>query len=424
MATDHQGPSRRSVLAAAAMLTPAAATAQAGSTLDILTRYVGFGDKASGGAGDMASLAWLESQIQGFGYKTSRQEIEVPFFTPRRTRLQGQGFDLAIEPQAQVTPTGAAGISAPLARLDGRPPAGALVVADLPYRRWSSASSLEIIAAARASAAAGAAGLILITNGPSGEALALNVPAERPLFPLPTALLAPRLARPVLDAAAVGAGASLTLDGEAGRRPAFNLIGQLDRGAARSVVISTPRSGWYACGGERGPGIVVWLRLAQWAAHALTDFNIVLISASGHEYDNHGAHAFLSSKAPRPDATALWVHLGANVAARDWREAAMGVLSPLPSPDPQRILMGSKEIVPMLGTVFAGEAGLEAPMAAGSAAAGELDEIIKAGYGRTFGVFGSHRFHHARADDLRCLEPALIDRLVPRFQTAIRAVLA
>jgi hypothetical protein len=213
--------------------------------------------------------------------------------------------------------------------------------------------------------------------------------------------------------------ATLTLDGEGGRRPAFNLIGQLDRGAPKTLVLSTPRSGWHGCAGERGPGIVVWLRLAQWAAKALPRFNIVLISASGHEYDNHGAHAFLKSGAPKPADTALWVHLGANVAARDWREAAMGVLSPLPSADPQRILMGSAEFVPMLGTVFAGEPGLEAPMAAGAAAAGELDEILKAGYPRAFGVFGAHRFHHARTDDDRCLEPALIDRLVPKFEAAI-----
>jgi len=82
----------------------------------------------------------------------------------------------------------------------------------------------------------------------------------------------------------------------------------------------------------------------------------VLISASGHEYDDHGAHAFLKAEAPRPGETALWVHLGANVAARDWREAAMGMLSPLPSADPQRILMGSPGICSDARNSFCGRA--------------------------------------------------------------------
>jgi len=58
-----------------------------------------------------------------------------------------------------------------------------------------------------------------------------------------------------------------------------------------------------------------------------------------------------------------------------------------------------------------------------AAAAGELDEIFKAGYPRAFGIFGAHRFHHARTDDARCVDPALIDRLVPKFKAAIRAAL-
>jgi len=138
----------------------------------------------------MASLAWMEGQLQTFGYQTRRQAIDAPWFQPRSTRLKSEIFDLTLEPQAQVMTTGAAGVTAPLARLDGFPKPGAIVIAPLPYRRWSSASSPEILSAARAAMSARAAGLILVTTGPTGEALALNVPAERRLFELPTAVLA------------------------------------------------------------------------------------------------------------------------------------------------------------------------------------------------------------------------------------------
>jgi hypothetical protein len=55
----------------------------------------------------------------------------------------------------------------------------------------------------------------------------------------------------------------------------------------------------------------------------------------------------------------------------------------------------------------------------GPNAAGELAEILKAGYPAAFGVFGAHRFHHTTLDDARCLDPAFVERLLPRFQAAM-----
>ncbi len=46
-------------------------------------------------------------------------------------------------------------------------------------------------------------------------------------------------------------------------------------------------------------------------------------------------------------------------------------------------------------------------------------EILKAGYPAAFGVFGAHRFHHTTLDDARSLDPALVERLLPRFQAAM-----
>ena len=40
------------------------------------------------------------------------------------------------------------------------------------------------------------------------------------------------------------------------------------RGAARHVVVTTPISGWFGCGGERGPGVALLLGLARRVAAA------------------------------------------------------------------------------------------------------------------------------------------------------------
>jgi len=215
----------------------------------------------------------------------------------------------------------------------------------------------------------------------------------------------------------------LRLEGASGRRPAYNVVARRPRPGGRTLVLSTPRSGWFNCAGERGPGLAAWLGLARWCAGTRPDLDLHLLATSGHEYDNAGGAQYLETLAPPPSTTALWVHLGANVAARDWHETAAG-LSPLPSADPQRFLLVSTEIIPVVRTAFAGQPGLEAPYAATvEGAAGELTHVLAAGYRPAMGVFGAHRFHHARSDDLRCVEPASVQQALRAFQAAVAQLL-
>ncbi|WP_333808160.1 hypothetical protein [Phenylobacterium sp.] len=423
MTTGAPDPTRRGVVAGAASAPLLAGQATAGADLisirTDLETWVAMGDKASGGPGDRDSGAWMESRLRLFGYRTQRQAFRAPSDRLGSVALTLGNASVQGLAQAPASVTGPGGVTGGLTL--GRPTAparGALVVVDLPARRWSSVRQPELRTLADEVRASGAAGLILVTNGPTGEAIALNAPAGAPPFGVPTLVLAPKDAGPVLAAAREGQTARLVIDGKAGQRTAFNLIGRIDRGAGRTVVLSTPRSGWFTCAGERGPGIALWMALLPWMAKTLTRHDIVVVTASGHEYENLGAEAFLHREAPAPERTALWVHLGAGIAARDWAEPPQG-LEPLDRPDPARVLMGSPHLVDILKESFAGEAGLEAPLPAGPTAAGELAEILKAGYPAAFGVFGAHRFHHTILDDARCLDPAFVERLLPRFQAAM-----
>jgi hypothetical protein len=170
--------------------------------------------------------------------------------------------------------------------------------------------------------------------------------------------------------------------------------------------------------------MAAWLLLVRWAAQARLPVDIALISTSGHEYENAGGEHFIQELAPKPDKTALWVHLGANVAARDWHERG-AALSPLPSADPQRFMLASPSILSSARAAFAGLPGLEQPYAADPAlAAGELGNILRAGYTPAIGIFGGHRFHHARNDDLRCVSAALIPPVAGAFARVISEALA
>jgi hypothetical protein len=397
-----------------------------GQVQDDLKRYDGFGLKAAGGQGDNASGAWLEGELQALGFAVRRQAIEVPYFEARKVGLELGDRAIAALAQAPVTLTQPGGLSAPLVRLetDGRPGAasGAIAFARLPYGRWSTRHSGPVRRVLAAAAVQRVGALVLVTDGPTGDALALNA-APTAGEPFPILAVGTREGDQLAAAAARGERAVLRVEGVSGRRPAFNLVGALERGAGRALVVSTPRSGWFGCMGERGGGIAAWLGLARWASRACP-LDLTFVATSGHEYENHGGAVFLrSALVPGPDVTALWVHLGAALAARDWHEAE-GRLAPLPSVDPQRFLVARPQLVAPLRTAFAGQPGLEAVYGDEAGAGGELGEILAAGYPRAFGILGAHRFHHSPNDDMRCLDAAHVVSTGRGLLSGVQALLA
>lgn len=425
--------SRRTFLVGGASL-PVAAGVAARIPADLraslatdLDRYIGFGSKQAGGAGDNACGNWLAAEIEGLGFKVERQEFATPFFEPERSELVCGDSKAALWPQPIVVQTGADGITGLLVRIDpaGRAEAsldGAIALVDLPFARWSSALAKPIREPATSALAAGAKAVVVITNGPTGKIIALNTDGRAPMFSGPVALLAPENAGPFLAAAMRRAPATMTVRGTGGRRPAFNFVGRIDRGKSRWLVVSTPRSGWYVCAGERGPGIAAWLWLARWASQAVKGHNLAFVCNTGHEYEYLGASEALKVFTPKPADTHFWLHLGANVAARDWHETA-GQWQPLPSVDTQRFLSISPSLLPLAREVFAGHPGLEAPYSSEALSAGELTEIIAAGYAPAAGVFGIHRYHHVAEDDARCVSAASVASTAAAFQRFVERLL-
>jgi hypothetical protein len=422
---------RRALLGAGALLSVTGASANAapppGKTLEAdLLKYVGFGEKRAGGSGDTACGDWLAGELEKSGYKVERQSFSAPFFNAKRAELTLDGATVPVYPQPIVMPTGPEGVSGPLVRIDsaGRFSGsldGAIALLDLPSARWSSMLAAAVRGPINTAFAAGAKAVVAITNGPTGKVIALNADGRKPMFPGPVALLAPENANAFLAAAFQRAEARLTIDGEGGRRSAFNFVGRIDRGKGRWLAISTPRSGWFGCAAERGPGVASWLDLARWAPAALPNHDLAFVCNTGHEYEYLGAAEAMKAIAPPPSATHFWLHIGANVAARDWLELA-GRLSPLPSVDSQRVLSVSPALLPLARGVFAGQIGYEAPVSSAVLAAGELEEVIKAGYTPAAGVFGIHRYHHTAEDDERCLDAPATIAAAQGFRKLLQAV--
>ena len=430
------GTTRRNFLAAsaAAPIIAAAGTSRAAAqgnqgsrAAEDLQRYIAFGNKQSGGPGDDACGAWLEAELAQAGFQTERQYFSAPWFESVRAELSDGTARASVWPQPIVQTTPAEGVTAPIVRVDAqglaqRPLDGAIALVDLSHARWSSMFWPGVATPVGRAFEGGALACVIVTNGPTGMIIALNTDGREPLYPNPVALLAPEDAAPFLAAAIDGRDVTLTVTGEGGRRRAFNLAGRLDRGRGRWLVVSTPRSGWFTCAGERGGGIAAWLHLARWAVRAAPEYDLAFVCNSGHEYQYLGAEELLHSVAPSPEETAFWLHLGANLAARDWHEA-VGGLMPLPGTDSQRYLVVSPPLLPAAREEFAGLSGLEGPYSSETLSAGELSNVIEAGYAPVAGVFGVHRFHHVAEDDARCVSGDDVSETTAAFQRLVERVL-
>lgn len=421
---------RRMFLAGSAAFPVAAtATATADSSAHVaadLDKYIGFGNKQAGGVGDIACGNWLASELENLGFVVERQTFQVPYFAKIRSELTLGDLTAQLWPQPIVVDTGAHGIDARLVLVDAAGQAagameGAIALIELPYGRWSSALAKPVRDPINAAFAGGAIAAVVITNGPTGKAIALNADGRQEMFTGPVGLVAPEDAQPFRNAARSEQTARLVITGETGRRQAFNFIGRMDRGQKNWLVISTPRSGWHKCAGERGPGVAAWLWLARWASTAISNYNLAFLCNSGHEYENLGAAEALRAIAPKPEHTHFWLHLGANVAARDWHET-VGQWKVLPGVDSQRFLSVSPSVLPLAREVFKGQPGLEAPYSTDTLTAGELTEIVHAGYPAVAGVFGIHRYHHVAEDDDRCVSAENVVRTTAAFQKLLESI--
>ena len=389
-------------------------------------RYVALATKEdghrTGTPADLATLDWMEAHLREKGFAIERLEAPVPVFRPSAARLSLEGRTIEGFPQWPVVPT-PAGLAAPLALVgdasQAQAAAGKIAVYRLPYNRGASMASPLYAQPIRALKAAGALAAVLITEGPTGEIVAINAPLENPPFGLPLLSVGPRAAAPILEAARAGRSATLQIAGSESPGIARSVIGRIARGE-ESIVISTPASGWFACGGERGPGIALWRALVDWTAEAGLRSSLVFVANSGHELGDLGAHQFLAKAAPPKDKVRLWFHLGAGIATYDWHEAAE--LRRMPSPDPQRYLLASKPVFEAAKRAFAGQPGLEQVYEATvQQAAGELRPILAAGYARAAGIFAGHRFHHVPTDDASRTGPELLRPVALALAQLVRA---
>jgi hypothetical protein len=361
-------------------------------------RYWRIGEHRTGTVADQQTSEWLQDELRRAGFETRLQTFELRQWFPRDCLVNAGGRRVLGFP---LWPVSIGTVEGELGK--------EIAVLRLPYDSGGAVNDRSPAPSLIEKAAAGGArAVVLITEGPTGEAIALNAERDIDRWPVPVLLVGPKYAGPLTSGRA-----RLVVDAEERpRTQATNVQGWRGSGA-KSIVISTPKSGWFRCAGERGPGVAMWLAMARAIGRRQGPFRYVFTANSGHELHGLGMKAFLKEGAPKPAETACWIHFGAGIATFRWegdRKTA--------EVDPKRYLTATPDVVPLLEQPFAGLAGLQ-PRS--DRLLGELVYLGAAGY-RCFGIAAGHRFHHVVTDGPETTSPELLEPVARAFLRALEAV--
>jgi hypothetical protein len=359
--------------------------------------YYGFGVHRTSYPGDRRTSDWLADRFRALGLQTSAQTWPLrQFFLDEASIEDAQGRIHAF-PLWLPRATGPEGLRARLALVDASTPASGLAgtIAWLQPRGTGAAARQAL---EQRALDAGAAAVVFTTGDTAGTGLLVAenavrryVDVERPV---------PTLTFGEADAArlraSVGRDVTLRLTGRMEQTTASNVMGRLIRRAdADWIVVSTPSSGWFTCGGERGPGIAMLLALAEWASARRGNLNYLFVANSGHELDYLGARLLHDAHlAPPPEKTRVWLHLGASIATPPWRDVG-GALQP-----GDRVTTGtlqaSAELAPAMRRAFAD---LPAYTLRTDTQIGEFRDLVDAGYRGLGIVGGGDPWFHVERDD-------------------------
>jgi hypothetical protein len=354
--------------------------------------YAGLGIHRTGTVGDNATTTWMKARFEKLGFDVETQDIPYPLFVPKRCEaVPPVGSSVPLFPSWPVVPTD--GVSGVL-RLPGSAK-GAIAVVDLPAARGT-LDDPSIGDALLAAEHEGAIAVIGLCGGKTGDVIAQNADFEKFTWTVPVLLAPGRSRQRLLAAAHAGENWTIVCTGARDADAVAQNVIARRAGAGKTICISTPKSGWFFCAGERGTGIAIWLALAERLAQTKAD--LLFVAATGHELNFYGSHIFLQTRAPKPEAVKFWLHLGANIAVDDVA-VTNGSISPTSAPPTGRFTRASAQLLPLLKSAFQGQPGYDQPLDVDtSQRLGELAGFHDKGYAPLMGMLGTYELFHIPSD--------------------------
>lgn len=362
-------------------------------------KYVSLGEHRTGTATDTATSHWLGQELKSYGYDVKFLTFPIREFFPGKVFLVNEKDTVKAFPLWWVNEKINKIINGNLINSHHvkRYAKNDIALVHLPVNNGKTNEYLDSLTNL------GVAGIVAITDNLSGEIEAYNTNKDQQPWKIPIILVAPKDSAKIFSF--INKKVTLTIEGEFKDVTGRNVYGTIGHGD-KYIVISTPISGWFTCGGERGSGIAIWLSLAKWAASQKSNYTFVFTGNSGHEHAFYGAHQYLESNAPSPDKTHLWIHFGAGAATRNYIQSDSGLVKQN-TVDPKRRFFYNDAVKTAFDSVFKNVEGIK--VLANENPGGELAYVARKGYKRFAGEAYSHPFFHVKTDDASTTSPEILE---------------
>lgn len=377
-------------------------------------KYVSLGEHRTGTPTDIATSYWLGKELAASGFNVKYLTFPVKQFFLESASVNGSELNVKAFPLWWVNDQISLTVSGKIVVAKKANPTslnGNIALIQIP---GAGATTQPLINAIDSLTKLGVKGIIAITKSKVGEIVASNTKKDQKPWKVPVVLVAQHDVNALEKAIAENRTVQLSIKGQFKQVEARNVYGTIGSGT-KYIVVSTPISGWFTCGGERGPGVSIWLALAKWAATHHDGYTFVFTGNSGHELNSEGAQQFLERAAPAIDETKLWIHLGAGVATLQYKETPNGVTA-LKTVDPARSFFYNQSVSESFTSAFKNIAGnkllTEKP-------GGELIHVAQKGYKRYVGISHGHPYFHVSTDDASTTSPEILEETVLAFKTLL-----
>ena len=354
--------------------------------------------------GDCASGEWLSNEARQAGAEVSRMPVDLPRTVVEEACVELDGARIDGLPMFDSPPTaridgtiGACGEDCDIGYLELAPNAASI-----------KGMSFESLRRESKHAA------IVVATRVAGESLApINAQYFPASFGPPVLLVAGMHHEWLAQLAQRRARISLVSQHHREAAESFNVAARLSPPApGESLVVLTPRTGWWESTAERSGGLVAWLAALNTAAELRKakrlNRDIHAFATCGHELGHVGLHRLLKTEPGLLRDAVQWLHLGANLGCASNTAIILRATEPSDA-EHMRTLLGAEG--------YPAESIRVQPI---STASGEARDVMEHG-GKVLSMIGSNAHFHAASDrwpaNVNAAHVAAIARAVSHWVT-------
>lgn len=283
---------------------------------EIIREYSEQGIHRTGTEVDNLSARWMAERFGAMGITASLDPLTMSRVVIEEGRLVAPGFAVEGVPLYDCQYTDASGVTGVMSELGSDAMADIGVVMVPPSTVSPQHTLLD---EARRSGAFQAIIVVSAQSYPPNGAAVIN--AEDYRDPVGPPVLQIGHAHWADIQSLIATRQPVTVIARAKREPAtaFNVTARIagKDSSLPPVVVMTPRSGWWQCASERGGGIAAFLEIARAFSLNQPRCDVLFTANTGHELSHLGLDQYLHANAALIQDAAVWIHLGANFAAKD-----------------------------------------------------------------------------------------------------------